>query len=234
VSGLPAILGTLAALLVVGFIAEINAGQIVGSVAAARAGAKQSWAFLAGTIASRLLQALVGAGFATAVADQLLGALKLSRLAYGLVALAGLAVVLTGIRMWIGRRHADAPPPAKTDMTKRLRTGSAFASGFLINIVYLPNWIYVSAAVTGIAVLRIRPVASASLFLVFLAASTWIGLWLSALRLARPGRATAVIDRVGDWTDTHAPAILIALVILVGVAMTAWGALGALGMPLGF
>ena len=47
-----AITSTLVILLITGFIAEINVGQIVGSVAAARAGAKQSWAFLAGTIAS--------------------------------------------------------------------------------------------------------------------------------------------------------------------------------------
>ena len=61
----PSILGALVLLLTVGFIAEINVGQIVGSVASARAGAKQSWAFVAGTIASRLVQALIGAGFAT-------------------------------------------------------------------------------------------------------------------------------------------------------------------------
>jgi hypothetical protein len=232
VTGLPAILSTVVVLSIVGFVAEINVGQIVGSVASARAGAKQSWSFLAGTIASRLVQALVGAGFATAVADQLLGALKLGRLAYGLVALAGLAIVLEGIRLWIKRRRDDAPSAKDTEVTKRLGVRSAFASGFLINIVYLPNWIYVSVAVTNIAVLKAGRAASTGLFLVFLASSTWIGLWLSLLRVARPGRASAVIDGVGDWTDAHAPLILIVLVVAVGAAMLVIGSMGALGMPL--
>jgi len=232
-STVPAILSTLVVLLTVGFIAEINVGQIVGSVASARAGAKQSVAFLAGTIASRLVQALVGAGFATALADELFGAIKLSKVAYGLVALAGLAIVLEGVRIWVRRRQGGAKPPAKADVTKRIGVRSAFASGFLINIVYLPNWIYVSVAVTNIAVAKTGPMLSTFLFLVFLAASTWIGIWLSSLRLATPGRATAVIDGVGDWTDAHAPVILIWVVIIVGFAMIVVGTAGAFGMPLG-
>jgi hypothetical protein len=228
-----AIPSTLVVLLVTGFIAEINVGQIVGSVAAARSGAKQSWAFLAGTIVSRLVQAAVGASFATAVADQLFGALKLGKVAYALVALAGLAIVLEGVRLWMRRRRDDVPAPAKADITKRLGVRSAFASGFLINIVYLPNWIYVSVAVTNIAVTKSGPLLSTVLFVVFLAASTWIGIWLSALRLAQPGRATAVIDRVGDWTDTHAPVILVWLVVLAGAAMIVVGTMGAFGITLG-
>ena len=124
-------------------------------------------------------------------------------------------------------------PPASTGITKRIGVRSALASGFLINIVYLPNWIYVSVAVTNIAVLNAGPGTDATLFLVFLVASTWIGVWLSSLRLVRAERSMAVIDRVGDWTDAHAPIILVWVMILVGAAMLVLGTFGAFGNPIG-
>ena len=224
---------TLIAVVVVGLIAEVNLGQILGSVASARAGAKQSWAFVAGTIASRLMQALIGASFATAVANKLLGSIRLGWLAYALMALAGLVIVLEAVRLWMRRRREGAPPAPATAITKRIGAGSALASGFLINIVYLPNWIYVSAVVTSIAVLKDSWVTAALLFVAFLAASTWIGLWLSSLRLLRPGRAASAIDGVGDWTDAHAPVILVWLLVIVGAILIYVGAAGVLGKPLG-
>ena len=224
---------TLGLLLVVGFTAEINAGQVIGSVATARAGAKQGWAFVGGTLISRLVQALAGAGFATAVADKVLGQIRLGQVAYALIALAGLAAILEGVRMEIRRRARTAPQAERTGMTKRIGVGSALASGFLVNIIYLPNWIYTSLAATNIAALNAGWVVSALLFLVFLLSSMWLGVWLSSLRLAQPGRATAVIDRVGDWTDAHAPLILVVIVLAAGVAMIVFGLLGAFGHAIG-
>jgi hypothetical protein len=224
---------TLIAVVIVGLIAEVNLGQILGSVASARAGAKQSWAFFAGTIASRLVQALVGASLATAVADKVLGSIRLGWLAYTLMALAGLVIVLEAVRLWIRRRREGPPAAPASGITKRIGTGSALASGFLINIVYLPNWIYVSAVVTSIAVLKVSWVTMALLFIAFLAASTWIGLWLSSLRLLRPGRAASAIDGVGDWTDAHAPVILVWLLVVVGAILIYVGTMGVLGKPLG-
>jgi hypothetical protein len=229
---LPPIISTVLLAITVGLMAEVNIGQLVGSVAAARAGAKQSWAFLAGTTVSRLVQAVVGASFAQAVADQFFGSIRLGWLAYSLVALAGLAVVLESVRMWMRRRKLGTTAPA-TPVTKKLGVWASLGSGFAINIVYLPNWVYVSAVVASIATLKVGWGVSGAVFALFLAVSAFVSLGLSILRLMRPGHATAMIDKVGDWTDTHAPIILIWVVALAGVAMIVLGLMGLFGSPLG-
>lgn len=210
-------------LVFLGLMAELNVGQAVGSVAGARSGAKPGWSFVAGTFASRIPPMLLGAGAATAVANQLAGWFKLGRLTWALVGLAGLVVMLIALRMIVVRWGAAAPDVPPRSVTKALGARSAFVSAFLLNIVYIPNWVFSSAAVTAVASLRVGPVTSGALLLLYMVASAIVGVWLSTLRLLSHSRAMSTIDKVGDWTDMHAPMILLWITALIGLAMMVYG-----------
>jgi hypothetical protein len=182
-------------------------------------------------VASRIPPILLGAGAATAVANELAGWFKLGRLAWAFIALAGLVLALISLRM-ILQRHGQEPQDAAPPKTNRiLGPRSAFAAGFFLNIVYLPNWVFTSAAVTSVAALRVGWGESFGLLMIYIATASFIGIWLSALRSFSHGRAMRVIDMVGDWTDLHAPMILLWLGFALGVGMLLYGGWQALLPP---
>jgi hypothetical protein len=174
---------------------------------------------------------LLGAGAATAVASELMGWFKLGRLAWALIAVAGLAVAIIALRMVLQRRGQAPADEVPQSVTKKLGVRSAFVAAFLLNIVYLPNWVFSAAAVTSVASLQWGWAETGGMLVVYIAVASWIGIWLSALRSASHSRAMATIDKVGDWTDLHAPAILLWLTFAVGVGMVLYGGWQAVQPP---
>jgi hypothetical protein len=224
------IIGVLVTLALVGFIADINSGAIVGGVFAVRSGWGPGLAFFAGATGVRMVQGLFGLGLLYAVVDTFLGWLKLDTTTYLLLTLAGLAIVLAGARELLsGGESAQAEKIEDPEGTGLMSVKTSLLTSVGINIISLRQWIFTSVAVSTIGGARLDPWASLLLFGVYLILSSWLTVGLLLVKLVRPSLAPAVMDRIAAWTDRHMATILAWGAIVLGMIVLGLGLYGLLG-----
>jgi hypothetical protein len=218
------IVGALLTLALIGFVADVNSGAIVGSVFAVRSGWGPGLAFLGGASGVRIIQGLFGLGVLYAIVDTFLGVFKLDATTYALMALAGLAIVLAGLRQVLGWGDtADAAKPKDADEAGTISTKVALTTGIGINIISLRQWIFTSLAVSTIGTARAGAAISLALFVAYLVFSSWLAAGLLILKLVRPDAAPDVMDRIAAWTDKHLATIVAWGAIVVGVLLLGFG-----------
>ena len=218
------LVSTLLLLALVGFVADINSGAIIGSVFSARSGFKPGFAFLGGATAVRLVQGLFGLSIVYAVADTFLGWLKLDTTTYVLMTLAGLAIVLAGLRQVLGKgggsRAEELKAPENVGM---ISAKTAFITSVGINIISLRQWIFTSFAVSLIGSAGAGWAVSLALFAAYLALASWLIVGLLIIKSVRPSAAPGIIDRIAGWTDRHLATIVAWMAVAIGVLILGYG-----------
>ncbi len=218
------LVGTLLLLALIGFIADINSGAIIGSIFSARSGFKQGFAFLGGATAVRVAQGLLGVSIVYAVLDTFLGWIKLDATTYMLMTLAGLAIILAGLREVLGRGDDSQTEKLKDSKDAgTISSRTAFLTGVGINVISLRQWIFTSFAVSLIGSAGGGWAVSLALFAAYLALSSWLIVGLLIIKAVRPSAAPGIMDRIAGWTDRHLATIVAWMAIVIGVLIMGYG-----------
>jgi hypothetical protein len=219
------IVGAIITLVAVGFIANLNSAAIVGGVFSVRSGWRPGFAFLAGASAVRVVQGLFGLGVVYSIVDTFLGAFKLDTTTYVLMVIAGLAVVLAGVRQLLGRDSASAGPQQLEESAEAGSASSrtALIASIAMNIISLRQWVFTSLAVSTISSLRPSWPVGLLLFAFYLVVSSWLTVGLLVIKAVRPDAAPKVMDRIAGWTERHVGAIISWMAIVIGVLFGGYG-----------
>jgi hypothetical protein len=218
------IIGAIVTLTIIGFIADINSGAIVGGVVAVRSGWGPGFAFLGGASGVRMLQGLLGLGIIYAIVDTFLGAFKLDQTTWVLMALAGFVIVLAGARqLATGSGEAQPKQLEESGEAGVIGVKSALATGVIINIISLRQWIFTSLAVSTIGSARTDWPVGLLLFAYYLLVSSWLTVGLLAVKAVRPSLAPKLMDRIAAWTERNLGKILAWGAIVVGVLLAGYG-----------
>jgi hypothetical protein len=219
------IVGALVTLAIIGLIADINSGAIVGGVLSVRSGWGPGFAFLGGSSGVRIIQGLFGLGLVYAIVDTFLGFVRLDQTTFMLMALAGLAIVLAGARQLVTGKE-DVPKPKQLEESETagaISVRAALVTGLVINIISLRQWIFTSLAVSTIGAARVEWPVGLALFAAYLALSSWLTVGLLILKAVRPSAAPAIMDRIAAWTDMHLATIVAWFAVVVGVLLMGYG-----------
>ena len=221
------LVGVVLTLVIVGFIADINSGAIVGGLLAARTGKREGLSFLAGMTSARLIQWIVGASAVTAVLSQFFGGIKLDRFTWFLLGVAGLAVMLVGLQAAL-KPHVESDAK-KSEDEGGVTSKASFITGFAINIVSLRQWIFTSLAVAAIGTLRPGWPLGIGLTVFYMLVSSWMVVGLLVLRMTRPKQALGLIDRLAAWADANLGRIVAWMGTVLGallLGVSAWKLFG--------
>jgi hypothetical protein len=218
------IVGTIITLALIGFIADVNSGAIIGSVFSVRSGWGPGFAFLGGSTGVRIVQGLFGLGIVYTVVDGFLGWFKLDTTTYILMSVAGLAIVLVGVRQVMGRGQAPAAAkPKNVDEAGTISVRAALTTGIAINVISLRQWIFTSLAISSIGTARVDWPFGLGLFALYLVLSSWLVVGLLVLKAVRPDAAPQIMDRIAAWADRNVPTFLAWAAVVVGVLIMGYG-----------
>jgi hypothetical protein len=224
------LVGTLLFLALIGFIADINSGAIVGSIFSARSGFRSGFAFLGGATGVRMLQGAFGMGIVYTVVDTFLGFFKLDQTTYILMSLAGLAIILAGLREVLGKGdNSEAEKLKDSENAGTISTKAALVTGIGVNIISLRQWIFTAVAVSTIGSARVGWPVGLALFAAYLALSSWLIVGLLILKAVRPNAAPDIMDHIAAWTDAHLASIVAWMAIVIGVFIMGYGLFKWLG-----
>lgn len=226
------LVGAIVGVVLIGLVAHINTGAIVGAIVAVRSSTRDAWVYAAGMTTARVIQILLGAGAVLAILSGILGQLLLDRFIQLLLLLAGLVVLLGGIRDLRSLRDTPLKPTATesepttgdepTDESSST-PAAFFWSSFALTILSPRQWLFSSLAVSAIAAAALEVAANIALIALYLAVSAWITIGLAIARSVRPKQADELIERVNRWVDMHIDRILAWGQLVIGVALMGLG-----------
>lgn len=225
------VVGAAVVVALIGLIAHINSGAIVGAVVAVRSSVRDAWVYAAGMSAARVIQLLFGTGAVIAILSNLLGQLLLERYTQVLLLVVGLIVLLSGVReVRSPSKHlpesgrGDAAPTEEESRNEATTSaGTFFWSSFGLTILSPRQWIFASLAVSTIASARLGVPGSLMLTALYILSAAWITIALGVMRLVRPRRADEIIARADRWVEQHSGRLLAWGQVVIGAAMLGLG-----------
>ena len=191
-------------------------------------GLPKAVAFVAGSIAVRIVQGIVFGYIFVSSADSH-GESSSDLVTSTLLLVLGILLLIAAFKKWRKEEDPDAPPPKWMITLSVLSTAKAFGLGALLTAVSAKQWVFTLSAIGVIAEAPLSPVQDVLVFLVYVLVAALLVLLPIIVCAVAPKQSARTLAAAQKWLEDHNSQIMIMASLVFGLLFLYKGISGLLG-----
>lgn len=181
-----------------------------------RHGVFKAAAFAAGAITVRLLQFVLFSRVFGAVLKSG-GEFEMGFVSAILFLMAGIALLITGVKTWIKQTDPDAPPPKWMAALDRMSAPGAFGMATVMMFLAFKQWVFTLSAIAVIDEAELGTIGGVLTYLLFIAAAQALMLAPIIASALAPAQTSKIVEATRSWLERHSRAITIVVSFVFAV-----------------